>query len=79
MSIASRVSLVDCINIGKRSVDRLSEYVVINKDLSPVAGIELADAGGFLELVVDDMYKCKRIVANNLNLFIVGDYPGIMK
>jgi len=53
-----------------------SEYVVVSSDSDC---FELANAGGWCEHIGDKFYKCKRIVAINLNLSIISAYPITIK
>ena len=78
--IMSRTSVQDCINPFNNSSK--SEYVVICKDHNDgnrAASFNIAYEGDFLEHIGDGFYKCKRIVANNLSLVILSDYPIIIK
>jgi hypothetical protein len=49
--------------------------VVICKQLSPEGAFNIALDGGFLTDLGSDFYKCKRILAENLNLEIISNYP----
>ncbi len=51
-----------------------SEYVVISSD-GTGNGFSIAESGGFLERVGGKFYKCKRIVAENLSLKIISEFP----
>jgi len=73
--LSSKVSLRDCINV--MGTPSKSEYVVI--EFEDNAGCRLAQQGGFLEHMGGEFYKCKRIVANNLSLKIISDYPLTIK
>jgi len=77
--IMSKMSLQDCINPFNNSSK--SEYVVIcnEQNGSRAASFNIAYEGNFLEHIGDGFYKCKRIVANNLSLVIMSDYPIIIK
>ena len=77
----SKVSLQDCINTTKPSANK-SEYVVIDSERNSgnrAHSFNLAYEGGFLEHIGDGFYKCKRIVADNLSLVIMSDYPVVIK
>jgi hypothetical protein len=52
--------------------------VVICKNLSPEGGFNIAMKGGFLTDLGSDFYKCKRILAENLNLHVIGNYPVVL-
>lgn len=74
----NRTSLQDCISLGKNKVDTNSLYVVIDSERNGgnrAASFNIAYEGGFLEHMGDTFYKCKRIVADNLSLVIMSDYP----
>lgn len=76
---SSRMSLQDCIN-PFNNVSK-SEYVVIDNERNcgnKAAAFNIAYEGGFLEHIGDGFFKCKRIVANNLSLVIMADYPIII-
>ena len=78
---SSRMSLQDCINPFSNNSSK-SEYVVIDSERNGgnrAASYNLAYEGGFLEHLGDGLYKCKRIVADNLSLIILSDYPVIVK
>jgi hypothetical protein len=68
-----RMSLSDCINITSKPQ---SEYVVVSDDKP---SFKIAEAGGFTEQIIHNHYKCKRIVANNLGLTIISEWPLTMK
>ena len=72
-----KTSLQDCITLGSKQ-DVKSEYVVINSEWCKAGSFNIAYEGGFLEHIGDGFYKCKRIVADNLSLVIMSDYPAIM-
>ena len=72
-----KTSLQDCITLGSKQ-DVKSEYVVINREWCKAGSFNIAYEGGFLEHIGDGFYKCKRIVADNLSLVIMSDYPAIM-
>lgn len=55
-----------------------TEVVVVCQKTSPAAGWAIAQQGNFLKQVVAEYYLCKRVVANNLKLNIISDYPGKM-
>lgn len=77
----SKVSLQDCINPFNNNSSK-SEHVVIDSERNSgnrAASFNLAYEGGFLEHIGDGLYKCKRIVADNLSLVILSDYPVIIK
>lgn len=74
----SRTSLKDCINIGK-AVENISEYVIISKSNSDDDMFAMANVGRFLVHQGDDYYRAKRTVANNLKLYIISDWPVVMK
>jgi len=78
---SSRMSLQDCINPFKSNSVQ-SEYVVIDNEMNGgnrAASFNLAYEGGFLEHIGNGLYKCKRIVANNLSLVILSDHHVIIK
>ncbi len=55
-----------------------TEHVVVCKNTSPQYGWTIAEAGGFVKQLAAEYYVCKTIVANNLQLNIISDYPGKM-
>ena len=55
-----------------------SEYVIISKHESNKGGFLIAEGGGFLLSQGGEFYKCKRIVAETLELFILADCPKVM-
>lgn len=55
-----------------------SEYVVISKQESNEGGFLIAEGGGFLLSQGGEFYKCKRTVAETLELFILADCPQVM-
>jgi len=72
-----RTSLQDCISLGDNK-DNHSLYVVIDSERNSgnrAGSFNLAYEGGFLEHIGDTFYKVKRIVADNLGLIILSDYP----
>jgi hypothetical protein len=74
-----RTSLQDCISLGKnKDINNNSLYVVIDSERNGgnrAGSFNIAYEGGFLEHIGDTFYKCKRIVADNLSLVILSDYP----
>ena len=52
--------------------------VVVCKNLSPDGGFNIAIQGEFLTDLGSDFYKCKRILAENLNLHVIGNYPVVL-
>lgn len=52
-----------------------SEYVIISKQKSNEGGFLIAEGGRFLLPQEGEFYKCKRIVAETLELFILADCP----
>lgn len=73
-----RTSLQDCISLGNNKVDHNSLYVVIDSERNSgnrAGSFNIAYEGGFLEHMGDTFYKVKRIVADNLGLVILSDYP----
>lgn len=73
-----RTSLQDCISLGNNKVVTNSLYVVIDSERNGgnrAASFNIAYEGGFLEHMGDTFYKVKRIVADNLGLVILSDYP----
>jgi hypothetical protein len=73
-----RTSLQDCISLGNNKVDNNSLYVVIDSERNSgnrAGSFNIAYEGGFLEHIGDTFYKVKRIVADNLGLVILSDYP----
>ena len=73
-----RTSLQDCISLGNNRVVTNSLYVVIDSERNSgnrAASFNIAYEGGFLEHMGDTFYKVKRIVADNLGLVILSDYP----
>jgi hypothetical protein len=72
-----RTSLQDCISLGSNRVAN-SLYVVIDSERNGgnrAGSFNIAYEGGFLEHIGDTFYKVKRIVADNLGLVILSDYP----
>lgn len=73
-----RTSLQDCISLGNNRVVTNSLYVVIDSERNSgnrAGSFNIAYEGGFLEHMGDTFYKVKRIVADNLGLIILSDYP----
>jgi hypothetical protein len=73
-----RTSLQDCISLGKNKDNNNSLYVVIDSERNGgnrAGSFNIAYEGGFLEHIGDTFYKVKRIVADNLSLVIMSDYP----
>ena len=71
-----RTSLQDCTSLGNNSIYSL--YVVIDSERNSgnrAGSFNIAYEGGFLEHMGDSFYKVKRIVADNLGLVILSDYP----
>ena len=56
----------------------VSEYVIILKHESNKGGFLIAEGAGFLLSQGGEFYKCKRIVAETLELFILADCPKVM-
>ena len=56
----------------------VSEYVIISKQESNKGGFLIADGGGFLLSQGGEFYKCKRSVAETLELYIIADCPQAM-
>ena len=52
-----------------------SEYVIISKPESNKGGFLIAEGGRFLLPQGGEFYKCKRTVAEILELFILADCP----
>lgn len=52
--------------------------VVVCKHLSPSGSFDIALSGGFLTDLGDDFYRCKRVLAENLNLHVITNYPPVM-
>lgn len=50
-----------------------TEYVVIDASI-PSDGLDIAQAGGFLYKLSHEYYKCKRSVAEDMELSIISDY-----
>ena len=50
-----------------------SEYVIISKQESNKGGFLIAEGGGFLLPQGGEFYKCKKTVAEILELFILAD------
>ena len=76
-----RVSLQDCVSLGNNEFSNKSLYVIIDSKRNGgnrAASFNIAYEGGFLEHMGDTFYMCKRIVADNLGLIIMSDYPAIM-
>lgn len=73
-----RINLNNVIDVCKPEPST-SEWVVIDQSSSSKDGFDLAQVGGFLEAVSPPYYKCKRIVANNLDLSIISEYPLTLK
>ena len=55
-----------------------SEYVIISKQESNKGGFLIAEGGGFLLSQGGEFYKCKRSVAETLELYIIADCPQVM-
>jgi hypothetical protein len=75
-----KTSLQDCTLLGTNQVLN-SEYVIIDCERNTgnrASGFNIAYEGGFLEYMGDSFYKVKRIVANNLELIIMSEYPAKM-
>ena len=50
-----------------------SEYVIISKQESNKGGFLIAEGGGFLLPQEGEFYKCKKTVAEILELFVLAD------
>lgn len=75
-----RMSTQDCITLFNK--DTSSPYVIICADHNSgnrAASFNIAYEGGFLKHISDGYYQCKRIVATNLSLVIMSDYPLTIK
>ena len=71
----NRVSLQDCINPINTSK---SEYVIVDSDMNK--GVFSSSMySKYFEHQLSTFYKCKRIVAENLHMMIMAEYPLIMK
>lgn len=70
----SRVSIQDCMDMLKPK-PITSEYVVVCKNSSDKSGWNMAEAGGFVKQLALEYHTCKRIVAENLNLTVISEYP----
>ena len=55
-----------------------SEYVIISKVGSDRGGFLIAEGGGFLSEYAGEFYKCKRQVAETLNLCVIANCPMTM-
>ena len=78
INLMKRTSLEDCISLGNNKGFDNSLYVVIDSERNSgnrAASFNIAYEGGFLEHIGDTFYKVKRIVADNLGLVILSDYP----
>ncbi len=76
-----RVSLQDCVSLGNNEISNKSVYVIIDSERNGsnrAGSFNIAYEGGFLEHIGDTFYKCKRIVANNLGLIIMSEFPAKM-
>jgi hypothetical protein len=49
--------------------------VIVSQDLSPQTAFDIAVKNQFLTSLGDGQYKCRRILAENLNLSIISNYP----
>ena len=56
----------------------VSEYVIISKQESNKGGFLIAEGGGYLSYQGEGFYKCKRTVAETLELFVLADCPQAM-
>ena len=77
--ISSRLGINDLLNPSKHQE---SEYVLIDADRNGgnrAGSFNIAYEGGFLTHQGNGIYKCKRIVAKNLDLVVFADCPLIMK
>lgn len=63
----------DFLNVFKPTV-YTTDYVVIDSTVAS-SGLTIAQAGGFLYKLSSDYYRCKRSVAEDLELSIISDYP----
>lgn len=75
MQTASRMGIMDLL----KEKPSTSEFVVVCKNTSPIAGWALAEAGSFVKQLACEYHTCKRVVAVNLGLNIISDYPLNMK
>lgn len=68
------INLLDAIDT---STPITSEYVVVDCDanIRKAGSWNIAEEGGFLEHIYDGFYKVKRIVAENLSLIIMSEWP----
>ena len=76
-----RVSLQDCVSLGNNEISNKSVYVIIDSERNGgnrAGSYNIAYEGGFLEHIGDTFYKCKRIVADNLGLIIMSEFPAKM-
>jgi len=76
-----RVSLQDCVSLGNNEFTNKSLYVIIDSERNGgnrAASFNIAYEGGFLEHIGDTFYKVKRIVADNLGLIILSEFPAKM-
>ena len=67
-----KMGLQDCISPATET----TENVLVSK--SNTGGFALAYEGGFLSSIGDNLFICKRTLANKLNLQIVASFPSRM-
>ena len=71
---SSRMAIQDCMEALKPE-PITTDYVVVCKNSSDKSGWDMAAAGGFVTQLAAEYYTCKRVVAQNLNLFVISSYP----
>ena len=64
--------------LSNLTLKEVSEYVIISKQESNKGGFLIAEGGGFLLSQGGEFYKCKRTVAETLELYIIADCPQAM-
>lgn len=68
------LSMQDFLDTATKSPVYTTDYVVIDTSVAS-DGLILAQAGNFLYRLSSDYYRCKRSIAEQLELSIISDYP----
>ena len=66
------------INLFETKPEPKSEYVIVDTSVN-TGGVQIAQSGGFLEKMAGEYFKCKRIVAENLGLSIISEWPVVCR
>ena len=66
------------INLFETKPEPKSEYVIVDTSVN-TGGVQIAQSGGFLEKMAGEYFICKRIVAENLGLSIISEWPVVCR